>query len=434
MRRRRAALLFALTAIAVLGAAATAEAATTYYAKVGGAGASCTATIECSLEMAVTKATTDGDSIVLRPGSYTTSATLNIAHNIDIGGEAGAAATLVTGPGTGNVINLTGTGVGAGPTLHDVHLAQNGGNVALRQTAGIAERLLVTTTGGSPACDTSGGLLRDSVCVAGGAGDGFFGIPPGGGPTYAPQLRNVTAIGGPAGVGMLIDTAVGESMIVSAANSIFRGGAADIRTNTNSGVGPASAALVNSNYATVDSAGGGSVTPPGTNGNQTAVPLLANPAGGDFHELAGSPTINAGIAEPLIGDQDLDRTARSQSVCLGGASVPDIGGYEIAPPVPSPTCSAFTVGKLQLNKKHGTALVTVTVPGAGTLTATAKGMKNAGKAPAAAGDIVLKLKAKGKAKRKLARTGKAKLNVKFAWAPTRNVAATQTVKVKLKRK
>lgn len=69
----------------------------------------------------------------------------------------------------------------------------------------------------------------------------------------------------------------------------------------------------------------------------TAPPLLS----ADYHELSGSPTIDAGITDPASGTADLDGNARVQ-----GAST-DIGAYEFTPsatgpatglsPSPSPT-------------------------------------------------------------------------------------------------
>ena len=62
--------------------------------------------------------------------------------------------------------------------------------------------------------------------------------------------------------------------------------------------------------------------------NQDAVltpPLLAHPGiPGDFHQLAASPTRDAGVADSLTGATDIDGEPR----CMGTA--PDIGGDEFA--------------------------------------------------------------------------------------------------------
>ena len=63
-------------------------------------------------------------------------------------------------------------------------------------------------------------------------------------------------------------------------------------------------------------------------GNQEAEPLFAAPAALDFHELAGSPTIDAGGRTAALGTTDLDGKPRIQG------AAPDIGAYETATPPP----------------------------------------------------------------------------------------------------
>jgi hypothetical protein len=58
-------------------------------------------------------------------------------------------------------------------------------------------------------------------------------------------------------------------------------------------------------------------------GNQTSVdPVFVNAAAGDFHQMPTSPTIDAGIDDPFVGDFDIDGQAR-----IFGLS-PDIGADE----------------------------------------------------------------------------------------------------------
>lgn len=64
-------------------------------------------------------------------------------------------------------------------------------------------------------------------------------------------------------------------------------------------------------------------------GSRVAAPLLANPAGGDFHEQAGSPTIDAGSTNRnRYAPTDFDGRRRPQ----GGA--PDAGAFEFVDPNP----------------------------------------------------------------------------------------------------
>jgi hypothetical protein len=102
------------------------------------------------------------------------------------------------------------------------------------------------------------------------------------------------------------------------------------------------------------------------------------------------------------------------------------------------TSNAIALGKAKLSKKKGTAILPVTVPGAGDLSVSGKGV---GAQPAAAstavtgpGVVKFKLKAKGKSRRKLNQSGKAKLKVTITFTPTAGNATSQQAKVKLKKK
>jgi hypothetical protein len=82
----------------------------------------------------------------------------------------------------------------------------------------------------------------------------------------------------------------------------------------------------NSDYAS--KTGAGTVTDAG--GHVTSRPLFVNAAGRDFHELVGSPTIDAGLNEEANGPFDFDGNPRRQ-----GAST-DIGAFEFPRPTPKP--------------------------------------------------------------------------------------------------
>jgi hypothetical protein len=426
-RSLRGALLILLGAGSLtLAGAASAGAATTYYAKSGTSGSCTTHADPCSLSTAVGLANTDGDSVVLETGpTFLPGSEVNITHSIDIGGEPGQMPTVQGPSAASNVFNVTVPGT----TIHDLHITQSNANVALRQVAGTAERLLVTVTG-ERACDSAGGLLRDSVCWSSND-DGLVVIAPSGG-TFTPQLRNVTAIGGPAAHGIGLYGSAGETEQVDALNVIARGGAADVVTQQFAG--NYSITLRNSNYATTDTSLGGSITAPGSNGNQTAAPVFVDAGSGNFAEAPSSPTIDAGLAEPAIGGLDLVRAPRVQPACLGGAPKPDIGAYELAPPrPPRQACEDFTIGNLK-RKRNGSGKLTVTVPGSGNLTAAGKGLKSTGTTAAAAGALVLTLKATGKARRALSNGGKVKLKVKLSWTPAGGSANVKSDKVRLKKR
>jgi Low-density lipoprotein receptor repeat class B len=110
----------------------------------------------------------------------------------------------------------------------------------------------------------------------------------------------------------------------------------------------------------------------------------------------------------------------------------------------SPPFGVFAVGRVKLNKRRGTAVFPVTVPGAGVATLTGKGVVKQrsaarfsgaiAKAVSAAGVVKLKVKAKGKTKKRLRKKGRAKVKVTIGFVPTGGSGGTKTKSVTLKKK
>jgi hypothetical protein len=105
----------------------------------------------------------------------------------------------------------------------------------------------------------------------------------------------------------------------------------------------------------------------------------------------------------------------------------------------------FSFGSLERNEKRGTAVLPVTVPGAGTLSLSGRGVSGLqastsraasarGRAVASASTVKLVVKGKGKKKKTLNETGKVKLNLVITYAPTGGDPSTKSMKVKLKKK
>lgn len=92
----------------------------------------------------------------------------------------------------------------------------------------------------------------------------------------------------------------------------------------------------------------------------------------------------------------------------------------------------FKLGKLKLNKKKGTAKLSVTVPGAGKLALSGKGVKKSKKTAKKAGTVKLAVKPSGKSKKKLGKMGKLKVKVKVKFSPDDGEPNTLSKKVKLK--
>jgi hypothetical protein len=118
----------------------------------------------------------------------------------------------------------------------------------------------------------------------------------------------------------------GPTYVISAKAVIAQGTSQDVRARAGQGTST-TINLDHSNYDTADTqvfmTGVASVTPPGEgapNFNVTDAPLLA---GDGYHQLAGSPTIDAGATDGSSGMTDIDGQART----FGSAA--DIGADEV---------------------------------------------------------------------------------------------------------
>jgi hypothetical protein len=186
-----------------------------------------------------------------------------------------------------------------------------------------------------------GALLRDSSVFVTTSSPNVFGIDDfgqragGGG-----DVRNVTAVvtGSAGSIGLVSHNALSDpNEIVSAENVIAQAGSGVGAVNPG-GAGTHATLTIDHSYFN-----GNPVAAPMTGATVTVTnpvkvtPLLRDTAHGDFHELAGSPTIDAGIDDPANGDTDLDGNPRT----LGGAT--DVGAYEFAPPPTATTLSPTIV-------------------------------------------------------------------------------------------
>jgi hypothetical protein len=405
-------------------AAAPALGAVRYASPTGSGPEPCNPTA-CSLAKAVNSAS-DGDQVILAPGTYSTATEIVLNHAIDVGGEAGAATSIGLREVQVRVEN-------AGAVLHDVRLSEElpAMAYALLLEGGTVERVFATGGENGGTCQVTSGLLRDSVCW------GLLSVSASEPGTSHVTLRNVTAT-------PLLVGAFGGNLALDAANVIAHSldskhADLEIDVDTN---GSATATFANSNYASVSTALSAGTeytyTAPGTNGNQTAPPQFVDAAGGDFRETASSPTVDAGLTDSLLGATALAGEPRSLPACIGGTPIPDIGAYEYVPtaacpsPPSPPPSNAFRFGKLKRNKKKGTARLIVTFPGPGTFSLTGKGVvAERSAAVAGAGNAALTIKPKGKWKRVLLRKGKVKVKIALTFTPSGGEARTATRVVKL---
>lgn len=113
----------------------------------------------------------------------------------------------------------------------------------------------------------------------------------------------------------------------------------------------------------------------------------------------------------------------------------------VAPPVAVPPVSAplprpsnqFDFGALKLNARNGTAVLSVKIPGPGTVSLAGKGLKPATAKASKGGAVKLAVKLLGQAKRKLLATGKAKVKATVSYTPTGGPKASKSKSITLKR-
>jgi Ca2+-binding RTX toxin-like protein len=352
--RHRAGGLIVLAVAFALLAPAAAAAATRYASPTGTNTTDCPQSDPCSLNEAWNGIiTSDGDVVIVLPGDYDLGAISRmIDEKITVQGQDGQPLPHIHGSSGTAVLDLEDT-----VTLRRLWIEQTNpaGGPTVRSGAVLASTLDQSRieSAGSGACRFEGldTTITDSVCAA--SGNGGIGVT-----SYSVNsqvtmnLRNVTAIGGtgPGSYGIEdLASDSGDTNVVQGRNVIARGGSADVAADT--GGAPNATAtvnLTNSNYDTEYEHLGGTVTDPGTGSNQIAPPLLATDG---FHELAGSPTIDAGDGTPPLGSVDIDGEQR-----IAGASV-DIGADEFQPP-PLPKCRGRTAtivgtgGKLNGTSKN----------------------------------------------------------------------------------
>ena len=139
----------------------------------------------------------------------------------------------------------------------------------------------------------------------------------------------------------------------------------------------------------------------------------------------GTGCTNWAVRTTCLGGSDPDQVFK-----LSGTSAP------YTPTAPSPTApsNAFTFGKLKLNKKKGTGLLTVNAPGPGAVLLFGKGIKTQNAATSGPQSYTLPVIPTGKRKKKLKRTGKVKVSVDVTFTPTGGLPKTQSESVKLIKK
>lgn len=142
------------------------------------------------------------------------------------------------------------------------------------------------------------------------------------------------------------------------------------------------------------------------------------------HRSSGSETVTVTVPSTAApGVYNVSITATTPQ----GGTATQVAKLEVTKP-------KLKVGKAKLNKRNGTAKLSVGVPGAGTLTASGKGIVKVQRKASGPATLKLTIKSKGKAKKKLNTTGKAKVKVKLVFKPSNGAQVTQTKSIVLKKK
>ena len=293
-----------------------------------------------------------GTRIAAAGGTYEISDELEVGNGVLLQGPYGGAPAVIHGDGSSGPA-IVATDEGTRVTDFTIRQSSLGYGIAIGEGAE-GDRLDSSTSGSGAACaPVIGGLLRNSLCASYGGGNGVLVDEPDPA-SGSVELTNVTAIssgdGGPAAA-LLVRAYFGVELEVDATNVIAYaiGDAPDIVSGALAGW-QADLTLTDSNYDSAFALAPGTVTEPGTNGNQTDEPEFTDAPGGDFSEAPGSPTIDAGSPDVAsLGLLDLARKART----IGSA--PDIGAYEFVPPpdtrAPSVSIPVAPKGKIKTTKR-----------------------------------------------------------------------------------
>jgi hypothetical protein len=331
-------ILLALTTLASLTAVPAAMAGVRW-AGPGGSGTACTEAAPCSVTTAIQMAPDEPTEIILKPGDYPVTATIDGTQKpLDVHGQEGAPRPRLLGAINSNaVLRMSDPGarlshvyienLPASPTLPHQALFFGYGS-----GEGVVDRVVLRGAGpGTSVCQCYPERITNSVLRSDGPDAGAaIGLQSNGG-TASVELRNVTLYSDSAAAGAIRLRQQGTmgSIVYDAFNVIAHAPSGpDIVVSASMAGGSATVNITRSNFADSDVvAGPGSEALNATPPNQSGLPLLADAPNGDYHQLPGSLTIDFGLLDAANGALDLDGNLRT----MGPAT--DVGAYEqVVPP------------------------------------------------------------------------------------------------------
>ena len=304
-----------LSAVAVAAVPSAASAAQRYASPAGG-GIGCTPEKPCSLKSAIGVAQLD-DEVILNPGKYPLTETVEDPARITIRGVAGQPRPRLLFSGA----SQQGLRLMNGSLLRDVEIDQAEAADTLTTSGARVDRVVLKGSAStSCAIFLKDALVRDSVVVSG--MNPICASPDG--PTNTSSLRNLTVIATEPGSPAINLYAAGD-VTFNLTNVIAQGGPGGptllVASDGLGGHGTISA--THSNFASVHKQGFDIQFVDG-GGNQQVPPTFVNAAAGDYRQALGSVTIDSGLNEPLNGAFDVDGELRR-------IATTDIGAHEFVP-------------------------------------------------------------------------------------------------------
>jgi hypothetical protein len=295
--------------------------------------APCTQAAPCELEQTVEVISQDGDEIVVLPGDYAVTSRIDVDERVNLHGLDGSPAPRLAGPGGLGGLLTVQTPLSTIRYL-SVERTSGGDAVTLSNASLTLSQLSVVAQDVAVRVADVDGTIRDSILRTTGAGGIALMAE------ENTEATNVTAIStGAASHGIVADDAI-LAVEVRLRNVIARGTAADLRAHAGASDETAVINVSYSNYrtATFDGEPGATVSVNDLGNNQNAEPIFANAAAGNFHQLPGSPTIDAGTSHPENGPTDFEGQPRLQG------AAPDIGADEFVPIAAPPPADGGTTG------------------------------------------------------------------------------------------
>jgi len=281
----------------------------------------CSESQPCGIAVGINLVAGDDDEVLLAPGSYETSAELEVpagSSNVTIRPrDAGTRPVIVS---TANfALKLT----GANATVRGIDVHHD--NIASTGIFGLATshiRNVVSISNGDTPCQMSRGTITDTICLATDSSGRALRVSVGGG-AVTTVVRNATLIAtGSNGTGIYATgNGTGASVSLDVASSIVAGDGFDVEAAADPG-STVDVALAASNFETRAVGAGATVTSPTTAGNQTEEPIFV---GFGLEQAPDSPTVDAGLVDVETGDTDVYGDARPQGFGndIGADELPD---------------------------------------------------------------------------------------------------------------